>query len=211
MPNEQLEIPGMPRRTTKSNQTALGCPACGQPIKKPSELLAKLYWNEKLSTLEIGKLLGLKATTVASRLHRAGIPLRPFSQAANVGYEVGRLGRPTGRKHPGWKGGRKLDKKGYAHILLSKDSPFYCMAEKKQGYVREHRLVMAEKLGRPLLPTEKVHRFNGIKDDNRSTNLKLVSPLAHNIYTELCKQCPVRKDVRLLQWQVKQLNAQLQG
>jgi len=211
MADKQLEIPGMPRRTTKSKQIALGCPACGQPIQKPSKVLAKLYWDKKLSTLEIGKLLGLKATTVAGRLHRAGIPTRPFGQAASVGYEVGRLERPTGRKHPGWKGGRKLDKKGYVHILLSKDSPFYCMAEKKQGYVLEHRLVIAEKLGRPLLPSEKVHHFNGIKDDNRPTNLKLVSPLDHNIYTELCKQCPVRKEIRLLRWQVKQLNAQIQG
>jgi hypothetical protein len=211
MADKQLEIPGMPRRMTKSNQTALGCPACGQTIKKPSEVLAKLYWDKNLSTLEIGKLLGLKATTVASRLHRAGIPTRSFSQAAILSYKVGRLEHLTGRKHPSWGGGRKLDKKGYVHILLSKDSPFYCMAEKKQGYVLEHRLVIAEKLGRPLLPSEKVHHLNGIKDDNRPTNLKLVSPLDHNIYTELCKQCPIRKEVRLLQWQVKELNAQIQG
>lgn len=43
----------------------------------------------------------------------------------------------------------------------------------KRGYVREHVLVMEEKIGRYLEDTETVHHMNGIRHDNRPENLEL--------------------------------------
>lgn len=91
---------------------------------------------------------------------------------------------------PAWKGGRKRTLKGYILIKLYPEDFFYPMANHK-GYVLEHRLVMAKKLGRCLQPWEMVHhkgvRYSGAanKSDNLIDNLELSTngehSLAHSI------------------------------
>jgi len=66
-----------------------------------------------------------------------------------------------------WKGGVCRLYNGYVYP----DDFFYSMAVR--GYIREHRLVMANHLGRCLQPFELVHHKNGNKKDNRLENLEL--------------------------------------
>lgn len=65
-------------------------------------------------------------------------------------------------------------------VWFPPESPFRPMANRRR-YVREHRLLLAESLGRCLLPFEIVHHKNGDKLDNRLENLELSMPGAHSL------------------------------
>ncbi|MGI5245073.1 HNH endonuclease signature motif containing protein [Dactylosporangium sp. CA-139066] len=70
---------------------------------------------------------------------------------------------------------RHITPRGYVAIWM----PNHPMAQ-KTGYLLEHRLVMAEHLGRILLPDEVVHHKNEIKTDNRIENLELLAKQEHD-------------------------------
>lgn len=73
--------------------------------------------------------------------------------------------RQNGSKASKWKGGRFTSKNGYVSLYTGPG----------QSRIPEHRLVMEEHIGRPLLKKETVHHKNGVRNDNRIENLELWS------------------------------------
>ena len=121
------------------------------------QMLVDAYESgESLSA--IGRRIGSCQGTVGRKLRRLGIAIR------SQGHELG-------PKHPAWKGGRVVFQ-GYVRIWIDPTHPMRVMAD-TSGYVLEHRLIMAEHLGRVLTPNETVHHKNGIRGDNSIENLQI--------------------------------------
>jgi hypothetical protein len=86
------------------------------------------------------------------------------------GVHYAQLHRGSSLRPVGWKPPRskKPGKNGYIRIFLPGT-----LGTSKSGQIAEHRLVMSEHIGRPLLSDERVHHKNGVRHDNRIENLEL--------------------------------------
>jgi len=86
-------------------------------------------------------------------------------------------------KNGAWKGGVKHLGTGYIMVRLYPDDPYYSMCN-ESGYVFEHRLVMAQHLGRCLHDWEEVHHRDSIKTHNTPDNLFVTDASNHNKLVE---------------------------
>ena len=148
----------------------------------------RIPWNQDQLRQWI-EVEGLTQDEVAQRMetnHQA------VSKAcARFRIQCQRRGPRGGSGHPDWNGGRMLDKHGYVLVYR----PGHPMARKQgkgrtSSYVLEHRLVMAEHLGRILDPLEVVHHKNKNVQDNRIENLELYTTNAQHLKDELAGRCP---------------------
>lgn len=178
-------------------------------------------WKPRNGTLRldpgrIRELLaeGKNGTEIAEAL---GVdPKAVYKAAKKHGIELPRRGPRGGEKHDNWGGGRTYDKHGYVMVHC----PGHPMARRNGAgrtptYVPEHRLVMAEHLGRMLTDDEVVHHKDGNPQNNAIENLELFAKNSEHLRHELTGRCPnwtedgkrrIREGVARA-WQARKLRA----
>ena len=106
-----------------------------------------------------------------------------------------------------YRGGRVHKKSGYNVVGVYKDNFFWPMAD-GQGYILEHRLVMAKSLGRCLHRWEIVHHRNGVKTDNLIGNLQLLGNDRHQQITYLTGHIDqLEKEIQRLKGELEKCKA----
>ena len=148
-----------------------------RPLKRidwPIEQMRHWYEVEHLSLQDIADRLGQKQKVVNKVAKRHGFAMKPQGSG---GY--------CGPRSAAYRTGKTIDKAGYV-LVLKPDHP----RANRSGYVREHRLVAEQMLGRLLLPTEVVHHVNDDPADNRPENLVVFETNGHHLAATLAGKCP---------------------
>lgn len=114
----------------------------------------------------------------------------------------------SGCNSTSWSGGRKIEN-GYVLVKIDKDNPYYPMAHNRR-YIPEHRLIMAQHLGRSLIGNEIVHHRNGDKADNRIENLSLARSNKEHFTAPFIELQSLRTRVIQLEAEIVLLKAQLE-
>jgi hypothetical protein len=154
----------------------------GKPIANITrEQLEELYVRQGESGLSVARLLGVGQTTIFRHLKRHGIHAKSQSEVrAAKHWSPGEDGKKrmsemaksqTGENSPVWKGGRSWTGRDKEHS--------YAIIRVNGKYVKEHRYVMSQHLGRKLARSEYVHHINGDRRDNRIENLEILSNSEH--------------------------------
>jgi hypothetical protein len=127
--------------------------------------------KEGVSLSEMARRIGTKHQLVKKFLVQHGIEHKPYRQAME--------------NNTFWRGGRIVDIDGYV-LIKTPDHPH----KDRHGYVREHRLVVEQLLGRYLLPTEVVHHIDGNKQNNVPENLEVFGSNAEHLAETLKGRVP---------------------
>jgi len=121
------------------------------------DFLEALYWNQKLSLPQIGRMFKVSPSTVRAKLRDLGIKIRSHQEAQSL---------RSGVNSPSYKNGRTHTRPDGYILILKPEHP-----RAVQGYVKEHVLVWEQVHGKPLPEGWHVHHLNGVKSDNRPSNL----------------------------------------
>ena len=153
-----------------------------------------LYLRDKMPMHTVSDTLGISVGTVYNRIKEMGIKTRRIGDYP-VSKNVLEANKRNGLINRGkkrtieqrkriskalFKGGighKKKRSDGYIQVYFP-DHP----RSTRDGYIMEHILVMEASIGRHLAADEVVHHKNFKRDDNRLSNLQLMTKHTHMSY-----------------------------
>lgn len=140
------------------------CAICGTETWKPDAWLKRT--TEAFCSSRCNGLRRSEELAKHSHKGRAG-----WTDTSRASYRE----KMTGPNNPAWKGGVTYGrpKGNYIGPRYVRCPEEWLMMARKDGYIMEHRLVMAQWVGRPLDRTEVVNHINHDPRDNRRENLEL--------------------------------------
>ena len=153
-------------RPTKARPT---CQTCGAPFTPKSNLsLAKAkHCSTKCSAAH-----RMTDPAAAERLRSiAATGKAGWTDQSRASYQV----KMTGPGNPAWKGGVMLvsSKGNYQRGVYVRCPQEYRAMGRRDGWILQHRLMVAQVIGRMLTTAESVHHVNHDPRDNRLANLML--------------------------------------
>lgn len=131
-----------------------------------------------VSSIEIAQLLGRNPRHIRKILLK---------------YDLPRLdcGARDGENNHQFAAGRRITLNGYVLITPPRGhSTAKARAGRTVGYMFEHRYVMEQTLGRPLLETERVDHVDGLTLHNHPDNLRVFATNADHLRATLSGQVP---------------------
>ncbi|NBW13466.1 MAG: hypothetical protein EBR82_36215 [Caulobacteraceae bacterium] len=166
--------PGKIKPMAERKGKTVACQLCGKEVWRPDAWLRK-YETVFCSRQCNGRVRGAEW---AKHAHKGRAAWTKESEENFVS-------RMRGKANPAWKGGVTYFRKhgNYKPIKYVRCPEEFLVMARKDGYVMEHRLLVAQAIGRPLLRSEVVHHRNHDPQDNAIANLELfASNRDHKLY-----------------------------